>query len=360
MTSVPAGPVSLVATGVIAALVGVAAVTIGQSVRLARRDRRRESARDDLRRELLTRLARGDDADWAAWVAGFDATDRAVVEDILKTFLDRLRGPDRRHLRDLGQALGLGERARRKLLEGDRFDRLEALTWVALLAVPVDATTLREHCGGDRHGRAAAARVLHEQGHPEATAIGTDLLLSSGEALSTLGLDTLYRLNRDDPTTLVAAATDHATDWDNPLLIQVLRVVGACGPSDPDASLTWIPVLFVEDSARVRAAAARALEGYGWRPEVRTAADLDLLCDDDAPTVRRAAYRMLGAWGTEDARERLRNALADDPNARARLVAARELYRLSGERPTVEEWHGPGRPVSLAFRWVEANEAIRS
>lgn len=353
--TVPYAVLGGVAIVVLSLLLVEAGLTVGWSVVTTRRDARRERTRDRVRGDLLDRTY-ADDPDWEPWVADLTREERIVVRDLLQTYLRRITGEDRRTLVALADALGIGEREIDRLGTRDRFDRLGALTWLALLEDPVDPDVLVETCSDHPDTRAAAARVLYEQDHPDAAAVGTDLLLDPGAPLSVLGLDTLYHLTRLDPDPLIERAADEYGQWPESLLIQVLRVLAQTGPASTDASLDWMAFLFVNDSARVRAAAAAALADYGWHSTVRRLVDLGQLRTDPSPRVRRAVYRLCGEWGDEAALDTLREAVYTETDPRAAVTAARALRESgSGGR----EWDFPARTAE-ALRWVDANERIRT
>jgi HEAT repeat protein len=257
--------------------------------------------------------------------AALDRTERAVLRELLDSYLRRFRGHDRRTLQDAAAALGLVDWATAAVGSADRYRQLEGLTWLLLLDTVADDLGVRRRCRGHRDTRAAGARVLYECDHPNAVRAGTELLLDATEPLSVLGLDTLYRLHDRDPAHLVAYANANHRNWPASLTIQVLRAFGECNPVSDDVSLDWAFDLLDADSPRVRAAAVAALGEYGWRTDVGDRLQTAAPTADAAPVVRRAAYSTLGEWGNTDAVRQLAAAVVVDPDPRCRLAAARAL-----------------------------------
>ncbi|WP_254545509.1 HEAT repeat domain-containing protein [Halomarina pelagica] len=344
-----------------ALLVSMGGLTLARSAATASAARRRTRAAAAVRTDLLDRLNRDEPA-WDEWVATLDRTERTALEERLLAFFRRLSGGDRERLRALARELDLDERAERALRGGTRTERLRGLTWLAYLDVEVDPEELRARCGDHPTTRAAAARVLHEREHPAAAEVGTDLLLGAGEPLPVLGIDTLYQLHKLDPERLVDYAASRYGAWSESLLIQVLDVLAECDPVPSPVSLDWVADCLDASSPRIREAALRALADYGWRADVRRAANVGVLTRDPAPNVRIAAYRLLGEWEPEIAASRLADGLATDADARARLAAAEALY---GAREVREDGRrGAERPAIPAgveaWAWVVATEGGRS
>jgi|AntDeeMetagen134_2_1112570.scaffolds.fasta_scaffold04638_2 HEAT repeat protein len=314
----------LVSVVVGSSLIVLVTTILGRGIVEYRRDRRRDRVRDTIRTALLERLDR-EDPDWGEWTDGLDRTERAVLRELLDSYLRRFRGHDRRTLQDAAAALGLVDWATAAVGSADRYRQLEGLTWLLLLDTVADDLGVRRRCRGHRDTRAAGARVLYECDHPNAVRAGTELLLDATEPLSVLGLDTLYRLHDRDPAHLVAYANANHRNWPASLTIQVLRAFGECNPVSDDVSLDWAFDLLDADSPRVRAAAVAALGEYGWRTDVGDRLQTAAPTADAAPVVRRAAYSTLGEWGNTDAVRQLAAAVVVDPDPRCRLAAARAL-----------------------------------
>jgi len=347
---------SLIGVFITGLLAVVGTSTVARSVLSARRDNRLADVRPQVRQALLSRME-ATDPGWEAWVGGLSGTERRVAEDLLEEYLHRIRGGDRESLQQLGYALGIGEKARRKLHEGDHLERRRALHWIARLDIDVTIETLEATCGGHPETRAAAARVLYEQDRANATEEGTELLLRGTGPLSVLGMDTLYQLNKLSPDLLFTRTKESYHEWSESRLIQVLRVIGTAGPASPDTPLDWIGFLFVSESPNVRVAAANALVGYGWHDGVRSAIEIEQVRTDDSPPVRQAVYQMLGSWDDEASVNALRNALRSESNTRAAIDAISALGERATSIPESEL-----TPASSAARdWVLAStEPTRS
>jgi hypothetical protein len=344
--------VLFVSVVLLAALGAIAVVTLGRAVRTAGRDRRSKAVRPSVRRELIERMSTSE-PEWEQWVSGLDTFERAVAREELQGYLRQVRGEDRKPLQRLGNTLGIDTWAERTLERGDRFDRLAALTWIALLEIDVSLETLRATCTAHPETRAAAARVLYERDHPDATTEGTDMLLAEKRPLSMLGLDTLYQLNKTDPGFLLSRAERAYGSWPDSLLIQVLRVIGETGPTSIEVSLDWIGSLFTDDSPLVRAAIAEALAGYGWHDHARTVVEIENVRRDSSPRVRQAVYRMLGSWGDEQARDALREAIRTESDPRSAVVAIEAL----GEPASRLENADLSTASRTALAWVEATSS---
>lgn len=317
-------------------------LTIGLSVYRAVVDRRNERVRPALESELLDRLY-GDDPAWAEWVGTLSARQRRVLESVLDSYLRELDGGDADRLRELGDALGIPERAGRTLVSGHTRQRLRALTWLTLLRRPgpyrkadYEPTTPAE--------RASVARLLLSDpftSPPEAIAL---LLDGATQEFSAFGQDTLYRLARESPTAMFALADEQHRDWPSELLTQVLLVTRHLGTSVRIADLPWLIDSLESDDEGVRAAAARALGSFGWEPQLRDSRFLSRTVEDPSPRVRGAVYEMLGAWGDEEALTVLLYALVSEDNPRAltrgtsTLVKRRDLIGADGPAVLGTAW----------------------
>ncbi|EMA63047.1 HEAT repeat domain-containing protein [Halorubrum lipolyticum] len=338
-------PVALTLAVVVLAslLAAVVIVTVGYSVRAARRRRRRVPARAGLRSELLDRLYGRDEPAWDEWVAGLSALERDELESLLDVYLRELEGRDAAELAGLGTALGIDERARREIAEGDYWDRIHALVWLALLRDPPDRGLLEARCTDTPRERAAAARVLHAAATDDCATTGVDLLLRDNpSAFSVFGVDTLYRVAERDPTPFFERAAADFNDWEPALQRQALLVVRHLTTVVGDADLSWVVGALSSPDPRVRSAAWRALGAYGWNRRLRGVVDPEAIPDDPDPTVRASAYRALGVWGDADAIGAIEAAATAEPDARARIAAAETLVSHRGPDAPV-----PGRSASL-------------
>ena len=337
----------VLAVGVVALgslLVAAATVTLGYSVRAARRRRRREPMRATLRGELLDRLYGREDPDWDGWVAELSGAERDELESVLDVYLRELEGRDAAALAELAAALGIDERSRREIADGGYWDRIHALVWLALLRDPPDRDLLEARCTDTPRERAAAARVLYAARTNDCATTGVDLLLrDEPAAFSVFGVDTLYRVAERDPTPFFERAAADFEGWGPALQRQALLVVRHLTSAVGDADLSWVVGALSNADPRVRAAAWRALGAYGWNPRLRAAIDLDTVPGDPDPTVRASAYRALGVWGDADATAAIGGAGARDPDARAQVAAAETLVSVRGSDAL--DSPGPPRPA---------------
>ncbi|MFQ3293617.1 MAG: hypothetical protein ACI8VE_000680 [Natrialbaceae archaeon] len=334
---------------VLSLLVAVALVTLGRSIAGARRDARRDVRRPDLQTAIVERMGAAD-PEWQAWVAGLDRTERSVAKEILRAYFDLVDGEARESLRGLGRALGIDRTARWNLRTGNRFERLEALSWIALLDVDISIETLRSTCLETPETRAGAARVLYEQDRADAARVGTAFLLEDPDPLSVFGVDTLYQLNKSDPSPLLDRAKEAYGIWSESLLIQVLQVIGKTSPTTADNPLGWIGFLFVSDSLRVRRAAAEAIVGYGWHSDIRAVVDVDQIRTDESSRVRRAVYRTLAAWDDAPSSDALVDAVRTESDPRSAVVAVEALDRTGIDPSEIDR----SSASEAALAWVQA------
>lgn len=347
--TVPPEVLSAAAVVLVSALVAVVVVTLGYSLRAARTARRRTERRAQLRAELLDRQYGRDDPEWGSWVESLSAAERTELESLLAVYLRELDGRDARRLAELGSALGIDERSRRDIATGDYWDRLHALTWLALLRDPPDRDLLADNCLGSPRERAAAARVLYAGNAPDLATTGVDLLLGDEPAaFSVFGIDTLYRVAESDPSPLLARAAADFDDWEPALQQQVLLATRHLHTVVGDLDLSWVVGALNNPEERVRVSAWRALESYGWNPQVRAQVDLSAAAADPSPVVRANAYRLLGAWGDGDALATLRAAAGAEPDGRTQVAAADAL--LTHRRPGTESPVPEG--LDEAWQWA--------
>ncbi|WP_245851562.1 HEAT repeat domain-containing protein [Halorubrum persicum] len=337
-------------------LVAVVIVTVGYSLRAARRRRRRRPIRADLRPELLDRLYGRDEPGWSEWVGELSAAERDELESLLDVYLRELDGRDADRLAGLGVALGIDERARREVADGDYWDRIHALVWLALLRDAPDRSLLETHCRGTPRERAAAARVLYAAEVPDLATTGIDLLLEAEpRSFSVFGIDTLYRVSESDPAPLFDRAAADFETWEPALQQQVLLVTRHLHTVVGGADLSWVIGALSAPEPRVRAAAWRALDAYGWNRGLRDDIGIDPAADEPVPSVRASAYRTLGAWGDAEAVTALRTAAASEPDDRARVALAEALFPHRGPNDRVSarrDADGPADPFDVAWRWT--------
>jgi hypothetical protein len=331
VATIPAVPVGLLRAAllwvtlcVLVALLLTAGTTIARSVRGALEDRRREEATERLQPTLFERIGR-EDPDWSTWLAECSPTERRVLESEVDRLLRLFTGTDKQQLRALANRLELGRRAERPFDVASRVRRFEALTWLALLDHPIDVDRLRERCSDDPDERAAVARVFYEREVPEASTLGTELLLRTGRPLPLFGLDTLYKLNETDPTALLETGAIQWNGWTDAILAQVLETLQYCDPAGTDAPLEWVFSCLSHEAPTVRAAAVGALGTYAWRPDVESRIEVTWLVADSDPRVRRAAYRHLAEWGDPADVRTMVNAARAESDDRALLILASEL-----------------------------------
>ena len=307
-------------------LVAAAVVTVGYSLRAARKRRRRVPMRAELRAALLDRLYGRDDPAWDDWVADLSSAERDELESLLDVYLRQLEGGDADALAALGAALNLAERSRCEITTGDYWDRLHALRWLALLRDAPDRDLLEVHCTDTPRERAAAARVLYAAATDDCATTGVDLLLRDHpSAFSVFGVDTLYRVAEGNPKPFFERAAADFDGWEPALQRQVLLVVRNLTTVVGGVDLSWVVAALSNPDPSVRAAAWRALGAYGWNQQLRDAIDLDLIPDDPDPTVRADAYRALGVWGDTEAVAAIESATWSERDARAQVAAARTL-----------------------------------
>ncbi len=339
---------------IVAATGVVGGVALVASAVLALFDRRRERARPRLVEELFVRLDRPD-PNWVGWVEGLSAVERLVLRRLIARYLRPLRGRERDRLVELADALGVGEGATDLLESRTVTNRLRGLVWLTLLERDVPIERLRERCTDHPATRAGAARLLSATGGPDAARDATSLLLWSGEErLSVFALDTLYRINRRDATSLLSHADAEATWWSEGLVVQALTVLAHCQATERTDRFAWLPALLNHDSPQVRATALSAFARQGWRRELRERVDAERALADPEPAVRTAAYELFGQWGDQESVDWLRYGVYNDPDDRARLAAARTLERVGGLGTVTDGTGGLGEAAARTVAWAGA------
>jgi FOG: HEAT repeat len=328
-------------------LTALALLTLGWSVVRSVADTRRKRVRDDLQEQLLDRLF-DDEADWGDWVKRLSSTERGVVEGLLDEYIRELDGRNVERLRVLGEELEIPDRSMKRLGSRREYDRLDALTWLALLdrpdklrAVGFRPKTTRE--------RAAVARTRHESGDFDDTAEGLTLLLADTTAqFSVFGQDTLYQIALEEPAALFEVITDTDRSWSTPLLVQVLTVCQHVGSNVSTEDLSWLTALLEHDDETVRRAATLALGNVGWRRDIRSPALATRLINDPSFDVRRAVYRMLARWGDRAAIETLAGALQTEDNPQALVAGTNALAEQREQFPVAT-----GEQFGRAWLWSQ-------
>jgi hypothetical protein len=325
-------------------------LTVGLSVYRSVQRTRRQRVRAELRDQLLDVLF-DPGADWTGWVEGLSGLERDVVETLLDEYLRELDGDNVEKLQALGDELGIPDRSRRRLAARGEYDRLYALTWLALLDRP-DKLRAAGFSPRTPRERASVARLRHESGDLDSTREGIALLLAGATSqFSVFGQDTLYRIATDDPGALFAVAAENYRTWSEPLLVQVLVVCQHLGTSVTTEDLSWLTATLEHESDAVREAATLALGNVGWRSDVRDDSLLERLVDDPAPRVRSAAYRSLARWGDQQALGMLTGAVQTEDDAWARLAGTNALVRQREQLPD-------DSPPDLETAWAWSSENL--
>lgn len=310
-------------------LTGIGSLTVIQSIRISRREKQKAALKPTIRTTLFTYLQH-DDPDWESWVTNLTTTEREVLRELLDSHLRLLEGADRDRLQPLATALHIDQWAIRKLKEGDQYEKLIALSWLAYIDHQHIPALIRRICTTDAALRAAGARVMSKQQYTNATEYGTQILLNDPtDSLTAFGLDTLYELTRSQPDYLVQYAKSQSQNWSSTLLIQVLQVLQKTGLTGNSGSFAWIIECCKYNSPDVRAAAIRTLSEIGWRSEIRARIPVKDLLRDPSTVVRSAVYEMLGTWGDAEANQILIEAVHHEPNYRCRIHALQFIYHFS-------------------------------
>jgi hypothetical protein len=312
----------LVGTGLVVSF----ALTLGLSVDRYRSATRRDRVRSELQDALLER-AFSPDPDWGSWVDTLSGTERRVAEDLLAEYLRELDGSEADSLKQLGTALAIPERTRSDLEQGHTFVRLQALTWLVRLEDP-EPYQRASYEPETPDERATVARLLLQTGTLASPEHGLELLLDGTTAeFSVFGQDTLYRLASEDPDAMFTIGAEQYDTWSPSLQAQVLLVCGQLGTGVRTADVSWLTASLEAEDEGVRAAAASALGGFGWRPELRDSMFFARATADPSPRVRGAVYEMLGEWGDEEALTILLYALISEDDPRALVRGTNALVR---------------------------------
>jgi len=323
-------------------------LTISLSVYRSVKQTQRERVRPELQDELLDRLF-ADDPGWESWAASLSGTKRTVVESLLDEYLRELDGQDADQLRELGDALGIPERAQRQLGSRDEHTRLDALTWLTLLrrAEPYLESGFEPRTP---HERAAVVTLLQATDTLSDAETGVSMLLDgTSEQFTVFGQDTLYRVARDDPEPLLRSTSSSYDEWPEPLLAQVLAVCAHLETSVRDGNLEWLTAALETENEAIRASAAAALGSFGWRASLRDQVFLERATDDPSPRVRAAVYEMLASWGDEEALSILLFALVEETHPRALTLGTTALVRRRDRIDTAA-------PAVLGDAWAWSDE----
>jgi hypothetical protein len=320
-------------------------LTVGLSVYYSVTESRRNRVRPDLRTELLDRLFAADPG-WNEWVTELSAFERQVLESLLDEHLRELEGDDAETLRELGDALGIPERAGGRLESAGEYGRLHALTWLTLLRRPepylasaYEPLTPRE--------RAAVVTLLDQTDRLPDAGTGVGILLDGiDEQFTVFGQDTLYRVARNDPEPLLRAGSEAYRSWPEPVLGQILAVCAHLETSVREGDLAWITAVLETGNEAMRAAAANALARFGWRASLREQPFFERAVNDPSPEVRAAVYDMLASWGDEAALQILQITLLEESNQRALTAGTAALV---GHRERLDT--DPARLFGAAWTW---------
>jgi len=345
--------VVLVAVALVVALLLAVSLylTVSLSVYRAIKETRRDRVRPDLRDSLLDRLF-AEEPDWEAWVAELSTVERTVVESLLDEYLRELDGQEATQLRGLGEALGIPERAAGQLSHRDVYTRLDALTWLTLLDHPEPVLESSFEPATPRE-RAATVTLLESSGRLPDVATGVSMLLDGvDEQFTVFGQDTLYRVARTDPGPLLQTASREYDAWPEPLLAQVLAVCSQLETSVREGELTWLTASLETENEAIRAAAADALGSFGWRASLRDQVFLERATNDSSPRVRAAVYRMLAAWGDQEALWILLFALVEEEDPRALTLGTAALIERRDRIDT-----DAGAVLGEAWAWSDEHAA---
>lgn len=339
------------ATAVILLFLAVTVVTITLSVARNRHDRARAAARETVTQEMFSRLAK-ENPKWDEWLSSLDGLEREIIRDVLYGLLREVSGSDRESLLSLARSMKVGERMKKQITEGSIVDRQIALTWVALVDVPIDNLEIYRAAADHSELREPGSRVFYERRESlrGPSEWGTRLLLWKGrETLTVTGLATLYRLNRQEAVALLYQGSSYAGVWQSNLTIQVLNVLSKCQITRSYERLRWVIGLTTHSEPDIRAAAIETFGSIGWHHELREDLDIQQFVTNRSPVVRQAAYRMLGDWGDEEAARWLTIAAKQEPNDRVRLEAIRILHDLGLEESDIDTDH------TEYLAWVKAS-----
>lgn len=320
-------------------------LTIGLSIYRSVKKSRRDRVRADLQTELLDRLF-AENPSWSEWVEGLTAVEREVVESLLDEHLRELNGGEAETLRELGDALGIPERASRRLDTGSEYAHLHTLTWLTLLHRPEPYLESSFEPETPRERAAVVALLQRTDSLPDETT-GISILLDDIDSEFTVfGQDTLYRVARMDPEPLLRSATDAYDEWPESLLGQVLAVCAHLETSVREGEFAWLIAVLETGNEATRAAAAEALASFGWLDLIRKQVFLDRALRDPSPKVRAAIYQMLASWGDDAALTTLLDALVEEDDPRALTIGTKSLVKKQDRLET-----DPSELLGTAWAW---------
>lgn len=325
--------------------------TVFFSVFLLWRNRRRAKTKERVKRQIFERLGESDEEEWVEWCEGLSRAERGATKRLLADYLRQVKGRERTELQRVGKALGIEDRAVKRLGSRSKYARIGGLTWLTLLGGHASTYEVVK-AATDRETRAVAGRYLYERGNDRTA---THVVLDTGSPMSVFGMDTLYRANRSDSKPIHGWAMGESENWETELLIQVLTVVRHTEVTVDAESLGWIYPLIGHPNPDVRAAAVRALDSVGWMDSVRETVEMESLAEDESPDVRRATYETLSEWGDEVSLLLLAYRVTVEENDRCRLVAVESLHEKGYESKDVShhEYH-------RTWDWVEARSEVTS
>lgn len=317
------------------------------------RQQKSKSLRKELQSELFERLF-SSDPNWKTWENDLSRSERRELQTLLNDSLRKIEGEDYDRLRELASVLGIPERARRNLNNPGR--RYRALTWLALLGESVEPHKVINACKENPKLRDAGARILLRSGHPDGPEKGTQLLVDNGtQPLTTMGMDTLYRLNNGVETPLLSdLEKGEIRNWNHSFLVQILLVLMNCMLSRALERPNWLFDLLEHKSSQVRLATVGVLQNLGWQEEIRRKIDIEQLIHDPDQNIRRKSYFLLASWGNETSLEWLRNTLDhEEPGDRFSIVKAFHLHP-EGNLSELPD------PFSNFVDWVRAERKVDS
>lgn len=329
--------------GLFSLLLSTALLTIGYSGLMYYRDRSEAAVKETLSPKLYEYLD-GDDQNWeAAWITNLTREQRSVLGKTLEDHFELVEGDDRERLVELATKVGVKTDAIASLQSSRKRSRQAALKRLTTLRHPMDPDRILSVISTDRVERELASFLLQLDPTPEKRRKALELLLSDG-LLTIFGMETLYRVVRDDPTLAFEWLADSETK-DPELTAQILTVLTKVDPIPDDAPLKGLIGCLDHDDYRIRTNACLVLGEYGWRSDIRDEIDVESILNDEDPRVRSAAYRMLGKWGDWDARRQLISGLITESDERAIVQGLGSDPELLA---VVEEWF-PHQTVNWAM-----------
>lgn len=300
-------------------LVAVHARRLRQAVRGRRAKRFR--ARME---EILAQLDPGSaprDPEWlGAQVRSFDELERPIAASKLIERMRPASEEERAHalavLREAG-AVDLAVRSTGQWMPWRRALAIRTLGWIgATEAVPA---LLERTNDRNRYVREAAVRALGRIGEPNALGRLAGLFRAPGPVGTGIVYDALIGIGPEAAQTFVHGLESPVDS------VRVASCFGVAALAAPEDARPGLDRALVDESGRVRAAAAEAAEQVGGSAVSEALARASR---DDQPAVRRAAVAALGSFDDRRAVE-LAAAALDDPDREVAIRAAESLVRLS-------------------------------